>query len=457
MVEFKRGDRIPILDGSEAEVLGDKPLGSGGQGEVYKVLYKGKEYALKWYTASSIRDMAKEFSKNIQNNIDRGSPGDGFLWPKHLTEIQKENNGFGYLMDLIPSNYSSFSDILRTYKVDVAADGTGVRVPVGFKSLDTMVLSAHKMVAAFRSLQRAGLSYQDLNDGGFYIDTVTGDVLICDCDNVAPSGENFGIKGKPGYMAPEVVTNTKKPDRNTDKHSLSVVLFKLLMRGDPLEGSKVCSCVVLTGSKELEFYGTDPLFIYDENDTSNMPVKGIHSNVIKNWPLFPDYVRDTFKTAFGPGLKNPSSRPIPDDWFKILSRLRMDIVSCVCGRQSFFSTTDDGSDMHTCSRCGRQHHVMEIGGNPIVLAEGKEIHPGDIDAGNEDYGTVIGRVIENRKVQGVFGVKNLSNYSWTASYADGTIKEVQSGGGAPITDGMTLKFGTGGNNLIKVPEGKTRR
>ena len=63
MAEFSKGDRIPIRDGSEAEIVSDTPLGSGGQGEVYKVTYKGKDYALKWYTASSIREMAEKFSK----------------------------------------------------------------------------------------------------------------------------------------------------------------------------------------------------------------------------------------------------------------------------------------------------------------------------------------------------------------------------------------------------------
>ena len=455
MAEFAKGDRIPIRDGSEAEIVSDTPLGSGGQGEVYKVTYKGKDYALKWYTASSIREMAEKFSKNIERNIDNGPPGDGFLWPKHLTEIQ-DNNGFGYLMDLIPSNYSSFSDILRTYKVEINPDGTGKRVPVGFKSLDTMVLAAHRMVSAFRSLSRAGLSYQDLNDGGFYIDTATGDVLICDCDNVAPSGENFGIKGKPGYMAPEVVTGEAKPSRETDKYSLAVVLFKLFMRGDPLEGKRVVRCVVLTGAKELEFYGKDPLFVFDENDDSNRPVAGIHSNVLKNWPLYPEYVRDEFKKAFGPGLKDKSARIIPNAWYKVLSRLRMDIVSCPCGRQSFFSTSDDGSDMYACSRCGRQFHIMEINGNPIVLAEGKTIHPGDIST-DEDFITAVGRVVENKKVPGVFGIKNLSGDAWSVSYSNGTTKDVPPGGGAPISDGMVLSFGTGANNFNKITEGKTRR
>lgn len=37
-------------------------------------------------------------------------------------------------------------------------------------------------------LHRHGYSYQDLNDGNFFINPESGDVLICDNDNVMPQG-----------------------------------------------------------------------------------------------------------------------------------------------------------------------------------------------------------------------------------------------------------------------------
>ena len=42
------------------------------------------------------------------------------------------------------------------------------------------------------------------------------------------------------------VRGIAKPDVLTDRYSLAVVLFKLFFRGDPLEGSKVLQCVVMT-------------------------------------------------------------------------------------------------------------------------------------------------------------------------------------------------------------------
>lgn len=75
-----------------------------------------------------------------------------------------------------------------------------------FKSFEAMVNAAMKICEGFKALHLSGLSYQDLNDGNFFIHPETGDVLICDNDNVAPEGVTSGILGKARYMAPEVVT-----------------------------------------------------------------------------------------------------------------------------------------------------------------------------------------------------------------------------------------------------------
>ena len=51
---------------------------------------------------------------------------------------------------------------------------------VKFVSFDAMLNAAMKICNGFMMLHRFGYSYQDLNDGNFFIDPKTGDVLICD-------------------------------------------------------------------------------------------------------------------------------------------------------------------------------------------------------------------------------------------------------------------------------------
>lgn len=74
-----------------------------------------------------------------------------------------------------------------------------------FKSFNAMMAAAMKVCNGFMMLHRFGYSYQDLNDGNFFIRPTDGDVLICDNDNVMAQGEKSGIMGKARYMAPEIV------------------------------------------------------------------------------------------------------------------------------------------------------------------------------------------------------------------------------------------------------------
>lgn len=284
MVELKIGQEVEMEFGGRAKVL--KVIGSGGQGIVYLVEFNSQKWALKWYDVDKIK-RPKEFRQNIKNNIQDGAPSNKFLWPKYLTK-ENADGTFGYIMELKPESFDSFVDILNTYKLVIdPLTGRATKQAVRFQSLYAMVTAVINIANTFRQLHRAGKSYQDLNDGGFFINVNTGAVLVCDCDNIAPEGSNFGIGGKPGYMAPEVVRGIAKPDVQTDKYSLAVVLFKLLFRGDPMEGEKVVKDVCLTESSELRHYGQDAVFVYDPDNATNRPVRGIHDNVIKFWRIYP--------------------------------------------------------------------------------------------------------------------------------------------------------------------------
>ena len=334
MTELEIGQEVELEFGGKAQVL--SVIGSGGQGTVYLVRFNGQKWALKWYDIDKMKK-PKEFIKNLRSNIADGPPDNKFLWPKYLTK-EAEDGTFGYIMDLKPEGFDSFVDILNTYKLEVdPLTGRAVKKDVKFSSLTAMITAVINIVNSFRLLHRAGKSYQDLNDGGFFINVNTGAVLVCDCDNIAPDGSNFGIGGKPGYMAPEVVRGIAQPNVQTDKYSLAVVLFKLLFRGDPMEGEKVVRDVCLTESSELRHYGQNAVFVYDPNDASNRPVRGIHDNVIKFWRIYPDYIKDAFIRSFTTGITDPTKRIIENEWQKLFIRLRSEIIMCGCGRTNFAS------------------------------------------------------------------------------------------------------------------------
>ena len=216
MATLKNGETIPLLgNGQSVRIL--NYIAEGGQGEVYKVAYNGGEYALKWYSKIVPTDA---FYANLAHNIKVGAPEEYFLWPQAITE--KVKGRFGYIMRLRPSCYREYGEFLLG--------------DARFKSWDLLFKAALNIVESYFALHSMGYSYQDLNEGSFFINPDNGDVLICDNDNVTPFGENLGVKGMPKYMAPEVVLNKSRPNTHTDRFSLAIILFRLFYIDHPLEG-----------------------------------------------------------------------------------------------------------------------------------------------------------------------------------------------------------------------------
>lgn len=358
MSELKKGDQIPMEGGGSSIVL--EKLGEGGQGAVYKVSFNGEEYALKWYTAYKLKDRNK-FRDNLRQNIFDGPPSSNFLWPIHLTKTHDDN--FGYLMRIRPDSFADFSEILNKKKA--------------FKNLHSAVLCGLNIVDCFRELHRQGKSYQDLNDGNFFVNTETGEVLICDNDNIAPDQTNLGIGGKPGYMAPEIVRGDSKPSTLTDQYSLAVVLFKLFLRHDPLMGKAFVDSVCITEETEKYLYGDKPVFIFDPNNHSNVPIPGVHPNPIKLWPLYPSYIQNVFIQSFCSGIHNPASRLTDNEWRTNLIRLRGEILTCQCGYEIFASSIQKSMQKtFICPKCKTQYNyplVLNVKKIPVFLFPGNKI------------------------------------------------------------------------------------
>ncbi len=256
MPSFKKGEPVSLNTGKSAIILNEKPLGSGGQGEVYLVSYDGAEYALKWYTSMKIRTNP-DFKENLMGNARIASPNERFAWPVAVTDDYK--GSYGYVMRLLPKENYEFSDFLRSYKL--TKGDSPKKIPVRMADFGCLLNSAFQIVECFMDLHRLGKSYQDLNDGGISMNMSTGDIIICDCDNIASDGKNFGINGKQGYMAPEIILHQNPPNVYSDRFSLAVILFKLFFRDDPFWGRKVNKCCNLTDYNYRKFYAEEPVFI----------------------------------------------------------------------------------------------------------------------------------------------------------------------------------------------------
>jgi eukaryotic-like serine/threonine-protein kinase len=206
----------------------EKFLGGGGQGEVYQANLNGESVALKWYFPSA---GSAELWENgvdpaqkarLEKAIDSGAPNDRFLWPIELVS-EPGIEGFGYIMKLRPPQYKSLIDLMKR------------RIDPKLRALAT---AGFQLADSFYQLHAKGLSYCDISFGNVFFNPDTGDILICDNDNVTISGSDISIAGTPRFMAPEIVTGQAKPSTQTDLYSLAVLLFYMLSIHHPLEGAK---------------------------------------------------------------------------------------------------------------------------------------------------------------------------------------------------------------------------
>lgn len=157
--QLELGTQIATKSGTKLSII--RFLGEGGQGSVYEVDYGGMRKALKWY-----KDLGRDpeaFRQNLEENVAKGSPSPAFLWPEDVT-VWKDGT-FGYVMALRPEGYHEMSEFLIA------------KVTADWKQL---IDASMNIVTAFRILHNQGYSYQDLNDGNFFINPKTGDVKIAD-------------------------------------------------------------------------------------------------------------------------------------------------------------------------------------------------------------------------------------------------------------------------------------
>ena len=413
-MELKPNDSVMLTIGTSAKVI--KELGRGGQGIVYLVDLAGQQMALKWYH----NPPSDAFYKNLEHNVNAKAPSDAFIWPEYLTEKQK--GSFGYIMRLRPSDYFEFGNYLLAKK--------------SFKSFDAMLAAAMKICDGFMKLHLHGYSYQDLNDGNFFIRPTDGDVLICDNDNVMPQGEMSGIMGKARYMAPEIVAGGK-PDKYSDRFSLSVILFMLFFANHPFEGAKVVACPCMTEAFEKRFYGSEALFIYDPTDKSNLPVRGVHQNVIRRWPLFPSLLKDTFIEEFSKEkLENPQKRIIEQGWQKIITQVRDELVICPnCHEETFLDLRAGKCQCINCGQNVNANRQLKINNRSLILTPGTKLY---IDNDNVADGEVDVFPKDNK----LYVIRNLTAAAWHVDTPSGKVKVVEPRDFMPVLNGLKISFGS---------------
>ena len=438
MNTFRPGQTVWLeLTGERCEIV--DLIGSGGQGQVYHTSINGQDCALKWYFPHSATDNQRTA---IERLIHKGPPNDRFLWPLD-TAVCQGLTSFGYIMPLREARYRSMSELMSR-----VVDPT-------FKTLTTMAL---ELADSFLRLHSLGFCYSDISFGNIFFDPVTGEISICDNDNVAVDGEGISdVLGTPRFMAPEIVREEARPNIGTDLYSLAVILFYMFMVHHPLEGrrEREIGCLDLAAMKKL--YGTDALFIFDPKHGANRPVAGVHNNALLFWNLYPGYVRDIFTRAFTDGLRDPTARVRESEWRSVFTRMRDQIYYCHhCGAENFLADEGDQPVPLAQQSCWFCHEApippmrLILGRHSIVLNQDTLLYPHHLDPNRRnDYSEIWAEMVPHPKRPDVWGLKNVSGQNWSTVPPSGApIVEVPSGRSVSLVPGLHIRFGTSEGTIL---------
>jgi DNA-binding helix-hairpin-helix protein with protein kinase domain len=420
--------------GMSCEVL--KFLGGGGQGEVYAAAVGDKTFALKWYYPASATVEQRAALETLCAIVP---PSPKFLWPVELASAQGVP-GFGYIMPLREPRYKSIVDMMKR------------RIEPSFRALATTGL---ELSHAFLQLHARGLCYRDISFGNAFFDPDTGEVLICDNDNVAVDSQaRSAVYGTPRFMAPEIVRGETVPSSQTDLFSLSVLLFYMFMMHHPLEGKRELAirCLDLPAMKKL--YGTEPLFIFDPADGSNAPDPVHQKNALVFWAIYPGFLRQLFTKAFTEGIRDPvHGRVRESNWRSVMVRLRDSIIYCGhCKAENFYDaqahavTGAVNGRAGPCWSCRVRLHLpprLRISrSTEVMLNHNAHLFPHHLDEEKRyDFTQPLATVTRHPTEANIWGLKNLSHQNWSATTARGEVKDVGPGRSVALVLGTRINFG----------------
>ncbi|MCL2925793.1 MAG: serine/threonine protein kinase [Trichodesmium sp. MAG_R04] len=368
--QLKKGQNIGT-EISGANCIVEKRLAEGGQGEVYQVNVNGKSMALKWYFPHIVEQDPRQ-KQRLQKAIQMGAPNDRFLWPVDLAVTPEQPSSYGYIMALREPRFKSLNDLVKR------------RIEPSFRAL---VTAAFELADSYYQLHAKGLCYRDISFGNAFFDPDTGEVRICDNDNVDVNKMSGTVAGTPRFMAPEIVRGEANPSTQTDLFSLTVLLFYILFNHHPLEGAKEQAIHCFDLAAMTKIYGTEAVFIFDPNDDSNLPVPGVQDNPLAFWPIYPQSLRDLFTRAFTDGIRDPENGRVQEnEWRKTMLNLRDSIMYCPhCGEQNFYDVDalKKQGKLNPCWSCQK-----EIVAPPRIRISSKNPENASLQE-NEWYNTML--------------------------------------------------------------------
>ena len=310
---------------------------------------------------------------------------------------------------------------------------------------------SYQLANSYRTLHLSGHCYRDISAGNLMFNPLSGDILICDNDNVGVNRQSrCQVWGTMEYMAPEIIRGESYPSTQTDLHSLAVLLFYLWVWHHPFHGEMEYGfhCWDIPAKKKV--YGETPVFIFDpENPANTLPRDPNYATAKERWRICPPSLKKTFIRAFSDGVKDPGRRVTEGEWQNLFSRLKDSVMGCPECRAENFSP--EHGDTTRCWHCNLPLIsppflcIQRSGGDTcLALSLGTTLLRRHIDPAStyEEGAAVLGIIVPHPVIPGAAGIRNMSPCTWFCTFPDGSSIEVPPGRAVPLNPGTSIRIGT---------------
>jgi DNA-binding helix-hairpin-helix protein with protein kinase domain len=237
-----------------------------------------------------------------------------FCWPTDIVLHPR----LGVRMPRIPDGFDELAWLINP-KALATKD-------IGWHSWHLRFQVALSLAMAMQRLHGDGLAHSDLSPRNVWFNPRDGRITLIDIDGlVVPSVNPPQVIGTPEYIAPEIVANSRlSPSIKTDRHSLAVLLYQLLLYRHPLHGPQP---IPDGADYEQVALGPDGIYIDHPTDDTNRPTKHLWESFWPSQVLGPQ-LASLFERSFVAGLRDPSARPVAGEWLGALTRLADRVVAC---------------------------------------------------------------------------------------------------------------------------------
>lgn len=332
-----------LEDGSKILIDDEKPLGSGGEGSVFK-LAKNPNILVKIYTDRALERMP-EIEHKIKAMVSK-KPGlldyNGLTiiaWPSYV--VYDDHKKFvGYLMKRVQA---------KNQLSHVITPGLQKNKFPNLTWYDRLVISIN-LAKVMSYIHKNDTVVGDINTSDFFVYPGF-EIGVVDTDSFQFTAQNRLYKCvvfTPDYTPPEVIEEKKRSSievkriPNHDNYGLAILVFQVLMMGVHPFSARIKGVMGFDGNA-INYNMEHEIFPYSTGNNNIIPPKNAMP-----FSFFPKNIQDLFTRAFEKNSEN-HTRPTAEEWVTGLRTIKDNIKKCKKDKTHFYP-----AHFQKCPICARE-------------------------------------------------------------------------------------------------------